>query len=178
MTAAVAANVSRVILASFPHVEGPSSVERPATGRLDREPVSVHARTDSKKSGCCSRGTHSSTTPVVLRLGTIYGRGILMVERPAGSRSAGCSAAGRNRRCSICVDGRFPAGDRGGDARPACEASIMSATSAPFRCRSSSTPRAACGAARGQRESRIRSCRGGVPVREGRWCPHAVAADA
>ena len=45
VAAAVGANVGRVILASFPHVEGPSSVEHPATGRLDRQPISVHAQT-------------------------------------------------------------------------------------------------------------------------------------
>src|SRR5262245_18085376 len=32
------ARVSRVILMSFPHVEGPTSFEHPATGRLDRIP--------------------------------------------------------------------------------------------------------------------------------------------
>src|SRR5439155_12458837 len=45
LTAALEAQVSRIILISFPHVEGPTSVEQPATGRLDRQPISVHART-------------------------------------------------------------------------------------------------------------------------------------
>ncbi|HET6372622.1 MAG TPA: NAD(P)H-binding protein, partial [Candidatus Polarisedimenticolia bacterium] len=45
LEAALAARVQRVILISFPHVEGPTSVERPATGRLDRRPISVHAQT-------------------------------------------------------------------------------------------------------------------------------------
>jgi len=81
VTAAIAANVSRVILASFPHVEGPSSVERPATGRLDREPISVHARTRLEEEQLLfERTRQSATTPVVLRLGMIYGRGILMVD--------------------------------------------------------------------------------------------------
>src|SRR5215510_16000350 len=39
------ARVSRVILISFPHVEGPTSVEHPATGRIDRVPISMHATT-------------------------------------------------------------------------------------------------------------------------------------
>jgi nucleoside-diphosphate-sugar epimerase len=43
--AALDAGVERLILISFPHVEGPTSVEAPATGRLDRSPISVHART-------------------------------------------------------------------------------------------------------------------------------------
>src|SRR5262245_56471991 len=34
LSAALEARVSRVILISFPHTEGPSSFEQPATGRL------------------------------------------------------------------------------------------------------------------------------------------------
>ena len=81
VAAALEARVGRVILISFPHVEGPTSVERPATGRLDREPVSVHARTRLEEERLLferTRGTE--TTPIVLRLGAVYGRGILMVE--------------------------------------------------------------------------------------------------
>jgi nucleoside-diphosphate-sugar epimerase len=44
LTAALHAKVGRIILISFPHVEGPTSVEQPATGRIDRTPISVHAR--------------------------------------------------------------------------------------------------------------------------------------
>jgi nucleoside-diphosphate-sugar epimerase len=81
LAAALEARVGRVILISFPHVEGPTSVERPATGRLDGQPISVHARTRLEEERLLlerTRGTDS--TPVVLRLGTVYGRGILMVE--------------------------------------------------------------------------------------------------
>jgi nucleoside-diphosphate-sugar epimerase len=79
--AAITANVPRVILTSFPHVEGPTSVEHPATGRLDRQPVSVHARTRlDEERVLFERAQRSETTPVVLRLGMIYGRGILMIE--------------------------------------------------------------------------------------------------
>ncbi|RPI56591.1 MAG: NAD(P)-dependent oxidoreductase [Acidobacteria bacterium] len=81
VTAAVEANVGRLILASFPHVEGPSSVEQPATGRLDRRPISVHAQTRLDEERLLfDRTAHAATTPVVLRLGMIYGRGILMIE--------------------------------------------------------------------------------------------------
>ena len=45
LSAALAAGVRRVILISFPHVEGFTSAAQPATGRLDVEPISVHART-------------------------------------------------------------------------------------------------------------------------------------
>jgi nucleoside-diphosphate-sugar epimerase len=81
LEAALATGVRRVILVSFPHVEGPTTPETPATGRLDREPISVHARTRLEEERLLftrTQGTH--TTPVVLRSATVYGRGILMVE--------------------------------------------------------------------------------------------------
>ena len=79
--AAIEANVGRLILASFPQVEGPTSVERPASGRLDGHPVSVHAQTRLEEERLLfERTRRSQTTPVVLRFGMIYGRGILMVE--------------------------------------------------------------------------------------------------
>ena len=81
LTAAIDAGVSRVILISFPQVEGPTSVEHPATGRLDRQPVSVHAQTRLEEERALMTRTHgTSTTPVVLRLGTVYGKGLLMIE--------------------------------------------------------------------------------------------------
>jgi nucleoside-diphosphate-sugar epimerase len=81
VTAAIAANAQRIILASFPQVEGPTSFEQPATGRLDREPISVHARTRlGEERLLFERTQQSATAPVVLRLGMIYGRGILMVD--------------------------------------------------------------------------------------------------
>lgn len=79
--ACLKASVRRVILISFPHVEGPTSAEAPATGRLDRAPVSVHAHTRLEEERLLlarTRGT--GTTPVVLRAGMVYGRGILMIE--------------------------------------------------------------------------------------------------
>jgi nucleoside-diphosphate-sugar epimerase len=81
LTASLDAKVGRVILISFPHVEGNTSVEEPATGRLDRHPISVHARTRLEEERLLfdrTRGT--GTTPIVLRLGTVYGRGVLMVD--------------------------------------------------------------------------------------------------
>lgn len=81
LSAALEARVRRIVLISFPHVEGHTSVDHPATGRLDRSPVSVHARTRLQEEQALltrTRGTH--THPVVLRLGMVYGRGILMVE--------------------------------------------------------------------------------------------------
>jgi nucleoside-diphosphate-sugar epimerase len=81
LEAALRSKVGKVILISFPHVEGPTSIDHPATGRLDREPISMHARTrleEERLLMSLARGT--STTPIVLRLGAVYGAGILMVE--------------------------------------------------------------------------------------------------
>jgi nucleoside-diphosphate-sugar epimerase len=81
LSAALEARVGRVVLISFPHVEGPTSTEDPATGRLDRSPVSVHAQTRlQEEQALLARSRGTTTTPVVLRLGMVYGRGILMIE--------------------------------------------------------------------------------------------------
>ncbi len=78
--AALEANVRRIILISFPQVEGPTSVEHPETGRLDRDPPSVHAKTRLEEERLLLVRARAETEPVVLRLGMVYGRGILMVE--------------------------------------------------------------------------------------------------
>lgn len=79
--AALQARVGRFILVSFPHVEGVSYPDRPAMGRLDGNPESVHARTrlaaEKHLFGKCEGG---GMVPVVLRPGMIYGRGVLMIE--------------------------------------------------------------------------------------------------
>lgn len=81
VAAALQAGVRRFVLVSFPHVEGETTPDRPATGRLDRNPGSVHARTrlaaEKHLLDAC-RG--SPMTPVVLRAGMVYGRGVLMIE--------------------------------------------------------------------------------------------------
>jgi nucleoside-diphosphate-sugar epimerase len=79
--AALDAKVERIILISFPHVEGPTTVDQPATGRLDREPISAHAKTRLEEERLLFERTKgTTTTPVVLRLGMVYGRGILMID--------------------------------------------------------------------------------------------------
>jgi nucleoside-diphosphate-sugar epimerase len=80
VAAAREAHVRRIILISFPQVEGPTSFEDPATGRLDRQPPSVHARTRLEEEKLLLNGPNEGIEPVVLRLGMVYGRGILMVE--------------------------------------------------------------------------------------------------
>jgi nucleoside-diphosphate-sugar epimerase len=81
VTAALDARVRRLILVSFPHVEGRTSKDAPATGRLDREPVSVHAQTRlAEEKLLFERASETATTPVVLRAGMVYGPGVLMIE--------------------------------------------------------------------------------------------------
>ena len=81
LDAALAAGVGKVVLASFPQVEGPTTVDCPATGRLDREPVSVHARTRLEAERLLMARTEGSTTvPVILRLGVVYGEGVLLID--------------------------------------------------------------------------------------------------
>ncbi|HNR90292.1 MAG TPA: NAD-dependent epimerase/dehydratase family protein [Spirochaetota bacterium] len=81
MTAAISGNAKRVVLASFPHVEGETTPQRPATGRLDGSPESWHARTrleEEKLLFSMTKGT--GTAPVSCRVGMVYGRGILMID--------------------------------------------------------------------------------------------------
>jgi nucleoside-diphosphate-sugar epimerase len=79
--AARAAGVKRFILISFPHVEGPTTPERPASGRIDAVPVSVHAQTRLAAERALFTGYEGpGMEPIVLRVGTVYGRGVLMFD--------------------------------------------------------------------------------------------------
>lgn len=69
--------IPKVILISFPHVEGPTSIETPATGRLDRFPVSMHAQTRLEEEKYLFGNVDR---PVSLRVGMVYGKGVLMVD--------------------------------------------------------------------------------------------------
>ncbi len=81
LEACVPARVDRVVLISFPHVEGETTVDAPATGRLDGEPISAHARTRlAEERLLFERAPAGGITPLVLRLGMVYGRGILMID--------------------------------------------------------------------------------------------------
>jgi nucleoside-diphosphate-sugar epimerase len=80
--ASVAAGVGRFILLSFPHIEEGTTPEQPGTGSLDVEPRAIHASTRLEAEryvlSACAAG--SSTTPVILRLGMVYGSGLRLVE--------------------------------------------------------------------------------------------------
>ncbi len=79
--AALAAGVRKMILISFPHVEGETSPSAPATGRPSGDPTSVHARTRlAAEQLMTSAASGRPTAMVILRAGMIYGRGVLMIE--------------------------------------------------------------------------------------------------
>lgn len=67
----------RIILISFPHVEGPTSNINPAQGRLDGNPISVHAQTRLEEERFLFNEIQMA---VSLRVGMVYGKGILMVD--------------------------------------------------------------------------------------------------
>lgn len=74
-------HVKRIILVSFPHVEGETTPQQPASGRLDGNPVSVHAltRLEEEKS-LFQQCEETGIEAVSYRLGMVYGRGILMPD--------------------------------------------------------------------------------------------------
>ena len=78
LQAAKSAGVRRVILFSFPHVEGNTTPEHPATGRLDGKPNSAHARTRLEEEKLLMAET--GLEKVILRCGMVYGKGILMID--------------------------------------------------------------------------------------------------
>jgi nucleoside-diphosphate-sugar epimerase len=69
--------VRKIILISFPHVEGPTSFDNPARGRLDVSPVSWHAKTRLEEEKYLFANI---PTPISLRVGMVYGKGILMID--------------------------------------------------------------------------------------------------
>lgn len=81
LAAARRAGVGKLILISFPHVEGETTPESPAHGSLDGQPQSVHARTRlAEERLLFAECAECAMAPVVLRVGMVYGPGILMVE--------------------------------------------------------------------------------------------------
>jgi hypothetical protein len=129
----------KVILVCFPQVEGPTTFERPATGRLDRKPVSVHAITRLEEERLLMSRTQSTqTVPAVLRLGLVYGRGVLLIEaaRRLARRRLLCVWRERTLLQLIAV----PDYVRGPSRRSACltqPAFITSETNSPSPSRNS-----------------------------------------
>ncbi len=81
LTAARAASVPKIILISFPHVEGESTPDQPARGILAGQPNSIHAQTRLAAERLLVESPELRPPfPVVLRPGMIYGRDVLMIE--------------------------------------------------------------------------------------------------
>lgn len=76
---AVQQKVKRVILISFPHVEGESFPSNPAKGSLKGNPISMHAKTRLEEEKLLFEyGKQFSFQAVSLRVGMVYGKDILM----------------------------------------------------------------------------------------------------
>lgn len=79
--AARACGVRRFILVSFPHVEGETTPEHPAMGRLDAKPEVIHFRTRLEAERLlCQFCRDGGMTPIVFRAGIVYGAGIKLFE--------------------------------------------------------------------------------------------------
>jgi len=78
---AIEQKVKRIILISFPHVEGETTPQNPATGRLDSNPVSMHAITRlQEEKDLFHKCSEAGIEAVSLRVGMVYGKGILMID--------------------------------------------------------------------------------------------------
>jgi nucleoside-diphosphate-sugar epimerase len=81
LDAAIEQKVKRIILISFPHVEGETTPLHPATNRLDGIPVSIHAITRlQEEKELFLRCSNAGIEAVSLRAGMVYGKGILMID--------------------------------------------------------------------------------------------------
>ncbi len=81
LQAALAAGVRRFVLVSFPHAEGETTPEHPATDRLDAESPVIHFRTRlAAERALLDSAAGTGTVPVVVRAGVVYGRGIKLTE--------------------------------------------------------------------------------------------------
>ncbi|MFV0538353.1 MAG: NAD-dependent epimerase/dehydratase family protein [Dysgonomonas sp.] len=81
LNVAVEKKVQRVILISFPHVEGETMPNNPATGSLNGEPESMHARTRLEEEKLLVQyGEKYGFEAVSLRVGMVYGKGVLMID--------------------------------------------------------------------------------------------------
>lgn len=78
---AIESNVKRIILISFPHVEGVTTPDNPARGILTGNPISAHATTRLEEEKLLFEQSETGRFEAVsLRLGMVYGRGILMID--------------------------------------------------------------------------------------------------
>src|SRR5436190_10433062 len=79
LEAAPSAGVRKFILVSFPHAEGETTPQDPASNRLDRTSDVIHFRTRLQAERLVLQA-HSDVQPVVVRAGLVYGRGVKLIE--------------------------------------------------------------------------------------------------
>jgi nucleoside-diphosphate-sugar epimerase len=81
LSAAQQSAVRKFILVSFPHVEGETTPEHPATNRLDSSTDVVHFRTRlGAERLLLEQCEGTPIIPVILRTGIVYGQGIKLIE--------------------------------------------------------------------------------------------------
>ncbi len=81
LNVAVEKKIQRVILISFPHVEGETMPNDPATGVLNGKPESMHAHTRLEEEKLLFQyGEKYGFEAVSLRVGMVYGKGVLMID--------------------------------------------------------------------------------------------------
>ena len=78
LDSATESKVRRIVLISFPHVEGETFPHQPANGSLDGIPNSSHAATRLEEEKLLLAQNH--VEGVILRCGMVYGKGILMID--------------------------------------------------------------------------------------------------
>lgn len=78
---AIEKKVKRIILISFPHVEGETYPESPTQSILDGNPISMHAKTRlAEECLLFDYADKYKFEGVSLRVGMVYGKGILMID--------------------------------------------------------------------------------------------------
>ena len=81
LSAAQHSSVRKFILVSFPHVEGETTPDHPATDRLDSSTDVIHFRTRLEAERLLlEQCAGTPITPVILRAGIVYGQGIKLME--------------------------------------------------------------------------------------------------
>lgn len=79
--AAKGAGARKFILVSFPHAEGETTPDHPATGRLDATPRVIHFRTRLEAERVLIEATtDGSMNAIIFRVGIVYGKGIKLIE--------------------------------------------------------------------------------------------------
>jgi nucleoside-diphosphate-sugar epimerase len=79
--ASMGAGVRKFVLLSFPHVEEDTTPDRPAVGTLETEPRAIHARTRLEAERILfERARGTPMTPIVLRLGMVYGPNVKLLR--------------------------------------------------------------------------------------------------